>query len=131
MLECLILGDSIAVGIGQVRPECRTVAHSGINSRVYNEAYGNIVSLSENTIISLGSNDLAKLHTEVELVALRTKIVKGRVFWIVPANKPEKQQIVRDVARAFGDIAIEIPEISADGVHPTYRGYKKLGEMTR
>jgi len=32
MIECLILGDSIAVGIGQMRPECVVQAKSGINS---------------------------------------------------------------------------------------------------
>ena len=35
MLECLILGDSLAVGVGQVRSECVTRAKSGINSYNY------------------------------------------------------------------------------------------------
>jgi len=35
MIECLILGDSIAVGIGQMRPECVVQAKSGINSEDY------------------------------------------------------------------------------------------------
>jgi len=35
MLECLILGDSLAVGVGQIRQECTTRAKSGINSYDY------------------------------------------------------------------------------------------------
>ncbi len=32
MIECLILGDSIAVGTAQARPECVAYVKSGINS---------------------------------------------------------------------------------------------------
>ena len=35
MLPCVILGDSLAVGIGQYRPECHIVAQTGITSGRY------------------------------------------------------------------------------------------------
>jgi hypothetical protein len=40
---------------------------------------------------------------------------------------------VRQVAAEYGDTVIPRPEsnISADGVHPTYRGYRALGDLTR
>jgi lysophospholipase L1-like esterase len=40
---------------------------------------------------------------------------------------------VTKVATEFADIIILRPEsnISADGVHPTYKGYRALGELTR
>ena len=32
MIDCLILGDSIAVGTHQFKPECSAVAKGGINT---------------------------------------------------------------------------------------------------
>jgi hypothetical protein len=49
----------------------------------------------------------------------------------VPAIKPEKQEIVRKIARHFGDTFVTIPELSKDNVHPTYNGYKQLGALTK
>ena len=37
MIECLIVGDSIAVGVSQVRHECMSIAKSGINSSDWNK----------------------------------------------------------------------------------------------
>jgi hypothetical protein len=71
------------------------------------------------------------VKTEIELIALRSRITEGRVFWILPAIKPERQKIVVKVANSYNDRVIRIPEVSTDGVHPTYNGYKRLGEMTK
>lgn len=131
MLECLIVGDSIAKGIGQVRTECVTYAQSGINSRDWNDAYVKRIRPARTTIISLGSNDFKNLNTEIELVALRSFVNSDQVFWIVPAIKPEKQEIVRKIARYHGDTFVTIPELSSDRVHPTYRGYRQLGVLTK
>ena len=35
MIECLVLGDSIATGVGGARPECVTSARVGITSATY------------------------------------------------------------------------------------------------
>jgi lysophospholipase L1-like esterase len=131
MLECLILGDSIAYGVSNIRTECVAYAKSGINSTDWNNKYRNKVVDSKITIISLGTNDVKQLNTEVELIALRSRIRVGRVFWIMPPIKPEKQQIVRNIAKAYGDNVIRITELSTDKIHPTYNGYKKLGELAR
>jgi|688.fasta_scaffold1419250_1 hypothetical protein len=131
MIECLILGDSIAKGISQVRSECVAYVQSGINSSDYNNIYRKNIKSAKTTIISLGSNDFDKLNTEVELVALRSSVREGRVFWILPAIKPAKQKIVTSVARSYGDTIIHITELSKDKVHPTYRGYRQLGELTK
>lgn len=131
MLDCLILGDSIAKGISDVRSECVAHVKSGINSRDWNDKYGANVKPAKTTIISLGTNDFATLNTEIELVAVRSRIKEGRVFWILPPIKPAKQKLVTDVARSYGDTVIHITELSSDKVHPTYRGYRQLGELTK
>ena len=131
MLECLILGDSIAYGVSNIRTECVAYAKSGINSTDWNNKYRNKIVDSKITIISLGTNDVKNLNTEVELVALRSRIEVGHVYWIMPPIKPEKQKIVRSIAKTYGDSIIRISELSTDKIHPTYRGYKQLGEAAR
>jgi lysophospholipase L1-like esterase len=131
MLDCLILGDSIAKGVSDIRQECVAYVKSGINSRDWNDQNVKKIKPARTTIISLGSNDYRNLNTEIELVALRTFVNSDRVFWIVPAIKPEKQKIVINIARHFGDTIVNIPELSPDGVHPTYQGYKQLGRLTK
>ena len=131
MLECLILGDSIAKGISDVRPECAAYVQSGINSRDWNDRFVKKVSPARSTIISLGSNDYRNLNTEIELVALRTFVNSDHVYWIVPAIKPEKQKIVKQIAREFGDTFVIIPELARDKIHPTLRGYRQLGVLTK
>ena len=131
MIECLIVGDSIAYGVSNIRKECVAYAKSGINSSDWNDKYVTKIADSKVTIIRLGTKDVKQGNTEVELIALRSRIRVGRVFWIMPPIKPEKQQIVRNIAKAYGDNVIRITELSTDKIHPTYNGYKKLGELAR
>jgi hypothetical protein len=131
VLDCLILGDSIAKGVSDIRTECVAYVQSGINSRDWNNKFVKKVVPAKTTIISLGSNDYKNLNTEIELVALRSFVNSDHVFWIVPAIKPEKQEIVRQIARYHGDTFVIIPELSQDKVHPTYNGYKQLGRLTK
>lgn len=134
MIECLIVGDSIAVGVSQVRVECQSMAKSGINSARWNELYLHRLKPARTLIISLGANDLG-VDTEANIRRLRTNARADRVFWILPSErlKPKQVEAVTKVATEFTDTIIFRPEsnISADGVHPTYRGYKALGNLTR
>ena len=131
MLECLILGDSIAQGISTVRKECVAYVKSGINSRNWNSRY--IVNdLSADTvIISLGTNDPETMNTFKELLSLRQLVSGKKVIWIMPPIKPPVQDVVRIIARNYKDTILEIPELSKDKVHPTSSGYKQLAEKTK
>ena len=131
MIECIILGDSIAVGTAHFRPECVALAKSGINSRDWNRQNRNNPVAAGTVIISLGSNDTAHIRTIWEVTQMRERVLAERVFWILPANKKHVAEFVELVARDFGDTIIHIPEVSKDGVHPTTRGYKKLAEQTK
>lgn len=131
MLDCLILGDSIAQGISIVRKECTAYVQSGINSRNWNNRYI-VNNLSADTvIISLGTNDPDSVNTFKELLMLRKLVLGKKVFWIMPPIKPAVQDMVRIMARNYKDTILEIPELSKDKVHPTGRGYKQLAEMTK
>lgn len=136
MLECLILGDSLAVGVGQVRTECVTFAKSGINSYDYVNRHllhtkGN--NQAKTIIISLGSNDTEKINTFEELNTLRQLVQADRVYWILPAIKEEKRKAVWAVANKYHDHVIETRnhDLSTDRVHPTGKGYKTISNQTR
>jgi lysophospholipase L1-like esterase len=133
MIECLIVGDSIAVGVSQVRRECQSIAKSGINSSNWNKLHLHKLKPTKTLIISLGANDLG-IDTEANVRKLREKAQAERVFWLLPSQrlKPDQVRAVKFVAIEYGDTVIPRPEkdISADGVHPTYKGYKVLGYLT-
>jgi lysophospholipase L1-like esterase len=143
MIDCLILGDSIAVGTHMYRPECVAYAKGGINSWQWNkqnlEGDRGSNLAADNIIISLGSNDHAGVKTRRELERMRAAVHAKRVFWILPAGNLKAggvdidsiQQIVEDIANRNRDWIVRIPEVSKDGIHPTGRGYKEIARVTR
>ena len=132
MLDCLILGDSIAVGTAQVRPECVSYSKGGINSYQWlNTNVGKSPYVAKTVIISLGSNDHKGVKTAAELRSIRQLTKADRVYWILPAIKPDIQDIVRTVAAENGDVVLPITRLQKDGVHPSWAGYKDLADRTR
>jgi len=137
MLECLILGDSLAVGVGQIRTECVTYAKSGINSYDYVNRHvlhtNGSNKQAKTVIISLGSNDAKHIKTFEELDTLRQLVKADKVYWIVPAIKEHKRREVWAVANKYHDHVIESRNhnLSPDGVHPTYKGYVSIANQTK
>lgn len=131
MLDCLILGDSIAVGTHQFRPECVAYAKAGWNSWQWRRDYIKNDLSAKTVIISLGSNDHSGVRTIWELTRIREKVNADKVFWILPAIKPEIQEMVKVIAHDFKDTVITIPRLQKDGVHPSWAGYKDIAEKTR
>jgi len=136
ILECLILGDSLAVGIGQTRKECVTYAKSGINS--YNYVNQFVLNSKNDTsaktvIISLGSNDTKNINTVEELDTLRQIVKADRVYWILPAIKEDKRNAVWAVANKYHDRVVETRnhELAPDKIHPTGKGYKTISNQTK
>ena len=128
MIECLILGDSIAVGTKMVMPTCTSYAKNGWNSWQWNRDYLKNDLCAENVIISLGSNDHSGVHTYVELEKMRTKVKGKRVYWILPAINPSVQEIVKKVAAEYGDIVLPITSLQVDKIHPSMIGYKDIAK---
>ena len=126
MIDCMIVGDSIGVGVSLVRKECVSTAVGGINSWQANQYNSNKKVVARTVIISLGSNDHKGVKTEAELRKLRANTTADRVYWILPAIKPDIQEIVRTVAADWKDIVLPISE-TTDKVHPTMRSYKEIG----
>lgn len=136
MIDCLILGDSIAVGVAMFKKECISLSKGGINSQQYNKKYAGIELYSEAVLISLGSNDHKWVKTKQELLKLRHNVNAKRVYWVLPeGNLPaggkdieDVRRNVLEVAEEHGDMVLPILSISKDGIHPTGVGYKNLAE---
>jgi hypothetical protein len=131
MLDCLILGDSIAVGTHQIATECRALAKGGWNSWQWNRDYLKNDLSADTVIISLGSNDHKGVKTRRELEIVRDKVKGSRVFWILPAIKPDIQDIVREIAAQHGDTVLPINRLQPDGIHPSWAGYKDIVARTK
>jgi hypothetical protein len=133
MLDCLILGDSIAVGTHQFKQECVAVAKGGWNSWQYNRDYVNPRKQdfsAEIVIVSLGSNDHKGIKTYNELYKLREKIKAKRVYWVLPnpALFPKQADDVNLIAISFSDHIIKPTRYQADQIHPSWAGYKQIAE---
>ena len=137
MIDCMVIGDSIAVGVSMIRKECVSYAKSGWNSSNWTNDYLSSASAnSYNTIvISLGANDYKGIKSEQELRKMRESIKGKRVFWIDPGKdrKPIPHEVMTKLAGEYGDVVLPRPanNMSADGVHPTFAGYKQLAQQTR
>jgi lysophospholipase L1-like esterase len=129
MVDCMILGDSIAKGVSDIRKDCVAYVQSGINSHDWNRKFLNRSLGARTVVISLGSNDYKGIHTREELEILRAAVDSSdRVLWILPAIKPDIQEVVMLIADNYGDDVIKLLELSADKVHPTGRGYRAIAK---
>jgi lysophospholipase L1-like esterase len=133
----MIIGDSIAVGTAMARPECVSHSRGGWNSWQWNKDYLEVTKNkpTKTLIISLGANDHKGVKTEEELRKMRAAVKADKVFWISPGKerKPIAQDAIERIAKEYGDIVLDRPmnHMSADGVHPTGKGYKELAEKTK
>lgn len=139
MLECLIVGDSIAVGTHQFSKHCAEYAKGGINSWQWNNLYKNKELVAKTVIISLGSNDHKYIKTQQELIQMRQRVDADRVFWILPAGNLKAsevpiekiQKIVQEISDYYGDTVLPITSLQADGIHPSWAGYKDIANKIK
>ena len=136
MTDCMVIGDSIAVGVAMYRPDCISYSRGGWNSWQWNRDYLGIASgkTVRTIIISLGANDHSGVKSETELRKMRVALQATRVYWISPgARKPVQLATIERIAAEYGDIVLPRPEaqMSSDGIHPTGAGYKTLARQAR
>jgi hypothetical protein len=138
MLECLVLGDSIAVGTQMFAKECQLQGKGGINTWQFNKMYPGSF-YAETVIISLGSNDHQYVKTYDQLFEMRQRVGAKNVFWVLPAgnlkasNVPIEriQGFIREIAYSYGDTVLPIRGLQPDGIHPSWSGYRDIVERTR
>jgi lysophospholipase L1-like esterase len=130
LFDCLVLGDSIAVGLGQVRPECAVVAISGITSERYVQTLL-APRRARTVIISLGVNDGDGVSIIDNLRLLRRTIAADTVYWLLAGTNPRARDAARAVAALYRDRLIDVaPLAGPDHVHPNRAGYALLARET-
>lgn len=130
MVPCVIMGDSIAVGVGMYRPDCETVARSGITSVRYVNAMLTPHD-AQTIVISLGVNDDDTIDTVANLRQMRAELRAETIYWLLPGIRERKREAIRTVAQEFGDRLIETRGYTGrDHLHPTGAGYQTLASMT-
>jgi lysophospholipase L1-like esterase len=133
MLDCLIIGDSIAVGTHMVMKECSSYSIGGYNTWQWNKKFSDKKLESKNVIISLGTNDHKGVKTRAELEKIRAKIKASNVFWIMPPCnngfcKEDINKIVKEIAERNGDIIVGTNRVQKDNIHPSWKGYQEIAE---
>jgi hypothetical protein len=130
VIPCLTIGDSLAVGVGEYLPQCRTEATVGINSDRFIQTFRGPAAAGQ-VVISLGVNDSSDIPTADNLLTLRRSVHAARVFWLLPAGHEPVRRTIRGVAARFGDRLIDTaPFAGPDGLHPTRTGYRELAALT-
>lgn len=122
MFECLILGDSIGVGIAKeinarYARQCdvtaveRATAKQILAWRKPRKIYGTC-------IFAIGSNDEIGVALAAKVRRLRQSITTRRVIWLLPYSR-ERAYLVNSVAVRFGDETLDLMRFrSKDHVHP-------------
>jgi lysophospholipase L1-like esterase len=131
LVPCLVIGDSLAIGVGQSLPECRTEARVGITSRQF---VHELLSpqQADKVVISLGVNDGAAAYTIPNLQRVRESVHGRAVYWLLPAHHDHARTAIQLVAAHYGDWLIDCtPTVGPDGLHPTGAGYRRLGALIR
>ena len=119
IMDCIAIGDSIAVGIGQAE-RCTISAKVGASSSYI--AQHMRASNKEVSIISAGSNDPSSPHLKDNLTIIRSKVSSERVIWILPYNR-KAASIVKSIALSNRDEYIDLAGFkSHDSVHPARYG---------
>lgn len=135
--NCLILGDSIAVGTAQ-QARCMVAALNGISTkqwvRQFSATVEPIASAFEVVLISLGSNDgkLPDPMTYQYLTRARKSVAHAkRVVWIAPGPQFPARAQVQAVAMTHGDVVYERPveQLHADSVHFSKAGYQRIASV--
>ena len=131
-MDCLILGDEIADGIKQFRPECEIKTQANAPTDRWIKENG--VKFSAKTvIISLGTYDAPSqtLDNEAlnELRKLRAGIEADQVFWLLPA-KAKPADAMRELARLYKDHLMIIEEKQRNQIHPSERGAQLLATQS-
>ena len=130
MLECAIIGDSIAVGVSLKDKTCYREAVGGISSKKFAEMYVKEITANQ-VLISIGSNDSANMNTYDNMKKIRSRVhASKKVVWLLSYNNKAAKEAAVRVAKENGDAVLEIKDVK-DKVHPTNAEYIRLGKTWR
>jgi len=123
-MDCVYIGDSIAVGLHQLDHQCEVRAKIGANSDFITRHFSNAKNKSY-VIVSMGSNGPHNKNNLENARKLRRSITADFVIWILPYDRTAAAAI-KSVAIQFQDGYVDLkPYKSKDGLHPAYKPVAK------
>ena len=127
-LDCLVIGDSIAVGVSQFS-ECNTASANSVSSKSWLSRYYYVLYYpAKSVFIALGTNDDYYPESKKTLRQIRQNIRSQKVTWLAPNAARPGRKAVDEIANEFGDEVYEGPRSSLgpDGIHYTKLGYQTI-----
>jgi hypothetical protein len=126
MFECLILGDSIGVGVAEAINDRLARRYDFVAEERASVAqilsWRKPVKDHGASLHSIGSNDPAGRLLATRLAQLRQSIRSRRVIWLLPCSR-QRAMIVNSIAVRFGDEALDLAQFpSRDSIHPRSYG---------
>jgi lysophospholipase L1-like esterase len=125
--RCLVIGDSIAVGVSN-HSRCLSISTGGLSSWRWLDRWGRALETvdPEVVLISLGANDADDRRSFPSLAKVRAKLRAPRVIWLAPSEalSMASRNWVRLVAEQHGDAVFDLPQrhMQKDGIHPSTKG---------
>lgn len=108
MLECLVLGDEIALSVAKLNPKCIVAYVDQVDTETYLDRFRTYPTAST-TVISLGNHD--NKDTIKSLPIIRSKL--GNVVWVLPhKSNPYSRDYVLKLALKNKDKITEAPNKS-------------------
>jgi len=133
MIDCMILGDEIADGIRQFRPECVLKTQANTTTERWIRENG-VKFAAKTVIISIGTYDPPSQSLDNEaltaLAKLRAGITADQVFWLLP-TRAKPADAMRALAQLHKDHLLVIEEKQRNLIHPTERGTEMLARESR
>jgi len=120
----VVIGDSIAVGIGQAIKGAIVNATVGINSSkiLANVSSNSSVQGAKLAIVSAGSNDIVKgkgdpQRLTANIAAIKDALNAEKYVWILPYDKVASEAVSKAIG---GDKTVDLKAYpSSDGLHPS------------
>lgn len=127
--DCLVIGDSLAVGLGAALKAqgrvCDVVAANGLTAwqiamRAPQRRYGI-------AFVSAGSNNPKNPHLEDDLRTLRSYVRAPKLVWVLPYDRTAAKAVSANAGETGGLVVDAAWWPTADGVHPMeYRAMARL-----
>lgn len=129
--DCVVVGDSLAVGVGEAvnrqvtGTSCRIAARRGEPASRIRRTMGPVDA--DVAIVSAGANDAASPTLTYDLQAIRSSIRARQVIWLLPKDR-RAAAAARAVCLQAGDVAVDLlGYASDDGIHP--RDYRLVSRQ--
>lgn len=120
--DCVAVGDSLALGVGQainrqvVGTSCRIAARRGEPASRIRRTLAPFTA--DVAIVSAGANDAASATLVGDLTDIRSRIRARQVIWLMPRDR-RAAAAARAVCGRMGDVGVDLLlYASEDGVHP-------------